>query len=103
MPNPATLDPQQRMLYGAELQPPPGYVFGTAVATTFSLEFETALAIPVSLALFAAEDRDELQNNPLALLEGAERIAGRVLIFLDAGRIQGHTKPHSRLCSLLER
>jgi hypothetical protein len=103
MPNPATLDPQHRMLYVAGLQPPPGYVFDAAVATTYSLEFETALAVPVSLALFAAEDRDELQNNPLALLEGAERIAGRVLVFLDAGHIQAHLKPHSRLCSLLER
>lgn len=98
-----SLDPEHRALYSANLQPPAGYVFDTAVATTFSLDFETAFAVPVSLALFAAENRDELLSQPLALLEGAERIAGRLLIFTDSGQIQGDTRPHSRLCSLFER
>ncbi len=97
------LDPEHRALYGANLQPPAGYVFDAAVATTFSLDFETTLAVPVSLALFAAENRDDILSHPLALLEGAERIAGRLLVFTDAGHIQAHTRPHSRLCSLLER
>jgi hypothetical protein len=101
--NRCSLDPEHRMLYGANLQPPAGYVFDAAVATTFSLDFETALAVPVSLALFAAENRDDILSHPLALLEGAERIAGRLLVFTDAGHIQAHARPHSRLCSLLER
>jgi hypothetical protein len=101
--NRRSLDPEQRTLYGANLQPPAGYVFDAAIATTFSLNFETALAVPVSLALFAAENRDEILAHPLALLEGAERIAGRLLVFTDAGHIQAHTRPQSRLCSLLER
>lgn len=101
--NKHSLDPEQRVLYGANLQPPAGYVFDAAIATTFSLDFETALAVPVSLALFAAENRDDILTHPLALLEGAERIAGRLLVFTDAGHIQAHTRPHSRLCSLLER
>ncbi len=87
-----SLDPEQRVLYGASLQPPPGYVFDAAVATTFSLDFETALAAPVSLALFAAENREDIISNPLALLEGAERIAGRLLIFTDAGHIQADSR-----------
>jgi hypothetical protein len=101
--NKRSLDPEERTLYGANLQPPAGYVFDAAIATTFSLDFETALAVPVSLALFAAENRDDILTHPLALLEGAERIAGRLLVFTDAGHIQAHTRPHSRLCSLLER
>ncbi|MBK5959512.1 hypothetical protein CCR97_15050 [Rhodoplanes elegans] len=101
--NRRSLDPEQRTLYGANLQPPAGYVFDAAIATTFSLDFETALAVPVSLALFAAENRDDILTHPLALLEGAERIAGRLLVFTDAGHIQAHARPHSRLCSLLER
>jgi len=101
--NRRSLDPEQRTLYGANLQPPAGYVFDAAVATTFSLDFETALAVPVSLALFAAENRDDILSHPLALLEGAERIAGRLVVFTDAGHIQAGTRPHSRLCSLLER
>lgn len=101
--NKRSLDPEHRTLYGANLQPPPGYIFDAAVATTFSLDFETALAVPVSLALFAAENRDEVLSHPLALLEAAERIAGRVIVFTDAGHIQASIRPHSRLCSLLER
>ena len=64
---------------------------------------ETALAIPVTLALFASEDRDELLKSPLALLEGLERTADRMAIFCEAGRIQARPAPQSRLCTLLER
>lgn len=103
MPVKSSLDPDHRTLYGASLQPPAGYALDAAVATTFSLDFETALAVPVSLALFAAENRDEILDHPLALLEGAERMAGRLLVFADSGHIQVQTRPHSRLCSLLEK
>lgn len=99
----ATLDPETRLLYGESLQAPPGYRFDAGVATTFSLDFETALAVPVSLALFAAENRDDILSHPIALLEGAERIAGRLAVYADAGRIQAGRGQHSRLCSLLER
>ena len=97
-----TLDPATRVLYGDSLQPPPGYVFDAGVATTFTLDFETALAVPVSLALFAAENRDDILSHPLALLEGAERISGRLVVFADAGHLHAQSRPHSRLCSLLE-
>lgn len=103
MANRATLDPEERVLYGESLAPPEGFVFDAAVATTFSLDFETALAAPVSLALFAAENRDEILTQPLALLEGAERIAGRLVVYSDVGHIHTQTQPQSRLCSLLER
>ena len=101
--NRTTLDPETRVLYGDSLQPPSGYVFDAGVATTFSLDFETALAAPVSLALFAAENRDDILAHPLALLEGAEQIAGRLVVFADAGHLHAQSRPHSRLCSLLER
>lgn len=103
MANKASLDPEARVLYGESLAAPSGYVFDAAVATTYSLDFETALAAPVSLALFAAENRDEILGQPLALLEGAERIAGRLAVYCDAGHIQAQTQPQSRLCSLLEK
>ena len=101
--NKRPLDPENRVLYGDSLRPPPGYAFDAAVATTFSLDFETALATAVSLALFAAENRDDILSNPLALLEGAERLADRLIIFTDAGHIHAQSQPQSRLCSLLER
>ena len=103
MPADIPLHPDVRNLYGAILRPPPGTVFDSGVATTFSLDFETALAIPVTLALFASESRDELLTSPLALLEGLERTSDRLAIFCEAGRIQAQSKPQPRLCALLER
>lgn len=103
MANRASLDPEARVLYGESLAAPSGYVFDAAIATTYSLDFETALAAPVSLALFAAENRDEILGQPLALLEGAERIADRLAVYCDTGHIQAQTQPQSRLCSLLEK
>lgn len=103
MANRTSLDPEVRVIYGESLAPPLGFVFDAAVATTYSLDFETALAAPVSLALFAAENRNEVLAQPLALLEAAERIAGRLAVYCDAGHILAQTKPQSRLCSLLER
>lgn len=99
----ATLDPETRLLYGESLQAPPGHRFDAGIATTFSMDFETALAVPVSLALFAAENRDEVLSHPIALLEGAERIAGKLAMFVDAGQIHTPAGAGSRLCSLLER
>ena len=103
MPSKRSLDPETRVLYGDSLQPPVGYAFDAAIATTFSFDFETALTVPVSLAFFAAENRDEILLQPLALLEGAERIAGRLVIFTDADHILGQSQAQSRLCSLLEK
>ena len=103
MPADRPLHPDVRSLYGGNLRPPPGTVFDAGVATTFTLDIETALAVPVTLALFASEDRDELLKSPLALLEGLERTAHRLAIFCEAGRIQAQSAPQSRLCTLLER
>jgi len=103
MPDRTTLDPELRTVYSASLHPPAGYALDSGIATTYSLDLETALTVPVSLALFAAENRDEILAHHLALLEAAERIAGRLLIFTDAGHIHAQTSQNSRLCSLLER
>ena len=103
MPPDLPLHPDVRSLYGASLRPPPGFVFDAGVATTFSLDLETALSIPVALALFSFEDTDDLLNSPLALLEGLERAADRIAIFCEVGRIQAQPAPQSRLCMLLER
>ena len=103
MPSELPLHPDVRSLYGASLRPPPGTIFDAGVATSFSLDFETALAIPVSLALFASENQDELLRSPLPLLEGLERTADRLVLFCEAGRIQAQPAAQSRLCTLLER
>lgn len=102
MPPEAALDPQNRALYGDILRPPPGYGFDCAVATTYTLDFETALVIPATLAFHAAESRQETLDSPLALLEGLERLAGRIAIYCEAGRIQGAPRGINRLTALLE-
>jgi hypothetical protein len=103
MTNRTSLDPEARVLYGESLAVPAGFAFDSAVATTYSLDFETALAAPVSMALFAAENRDEILGQPLVLLEGTERVANQLVVYCDAGHIQAQTQPQSRLCSLLEK
>lgn len=102
MPPDLPLHPDVRNLYGASLRPPPGYVFDAGVATTFSLDLETALAVPVALALFSSENTEELLKSPLALPEGLERTAERLAIFCEGGRIQAQPTPQSKLCTLLE-
>ena len=102
MPERTALDPATRRLYSDILRAPQGHVFDAAVATTFSLDFETALTVPATLAFQAAEARAQLLDTPLALLEGLERLASRIAIFCEAGRIAAAPKSPNRLTALLE-
>ena len=96
------LDPAQRALYVDILRAPAGFRLDAAVATTYSLDFETALVIPAALAFHAAEERREALGTPLALLDGLERMARRITIFCEAGRIHGRPSGANRLTALLE-
>lgn len=96
-------DPENRELYTALVRAPDGYTFGHAIATTYSLDFETALAIPMSIVFRDAENRDEMLRSPLALLQSVERMADRIAIYCDRGRIK-HARPNSaRLMTLYEK
>ncbi|MGM0560024.1 MAG: phospholipase D family protein [Pseudomonadota bacterium] len=101
MPNSPSLSPHDRSLYTENLRPPPGYLFDSAIATTYTLDLETLLTIPVSLSLFAVEDAQD-ESNPLALLEGIERTAERIVVFTEAGNIKAKENAFPRLCSLME-
>ena len=96
-------DPSSRSLYGASLHPPAGSVFDAGIGMTYSLDFETALAVQISLTPVLSGRRDDLLRNPLALLEALERNAKRLAIYCEAGRIQAQVAQQSRLCTLLER
>ncbi|MDF2142651.1 phospholipase D family protein [Paenirhodobacter sp. CAU 1674] len=102
MPNNATLDPENRALYGEILRAPAGYELDAAIATTYTLDFETALVIPATLAFHAAENRDQTLDTPLALLEGLERLSSKIAIFCEGGRIAGMPRGANRLTALLE-
>ncbi len=95
----ATLDPETRLLYGESLQAPPGYRFEGGVATTFSWTSMTALAVRSAWHCSRPRNRHELLSHPIALLEGAERIAGRLAVFVDAGQIHAGAGLGNRLCS----
>lgn len=98
----AALDPENRALYAEILRAPAGYELDAAVATTYTLDFETALVVPATLAFHAAENRQETLDTPLALLEGLERLSERIAIFCEAGRIKAVPKGANRLTALLE-
>ncbi len=102
MPDSAALDPQNRALYGEILRAPASFELDAALATTYTLDFETALVVPATLAFHAAENRQETLDTPLALLEGLERLSSRIAIFCEAGRIKAVPKGANRLTALLE-
>ena len=65
--------------------PPPGYVFDQAIGTTYSLDPTTVLSVPVHLAL--AGRRESGDADVLALLEGLRRVADRMTIYVQRGRM----------------
>lgn len=95
------LDPYDRLQLVSELRPPEGYEFDSGVGTTFSLDLESLLTVPLSLALCEFESRDEAMKNPEAVLEGLRRIAGKLFVFCHRGRIK-RPKEGTVLFSFLE-
>ncbi len=103
MPIESNFDPENRELYTSLVRSPDGYRFDHAVATTYSLDFETALAIPIAIVFRDAENRDDMLRSPLALLQSVERMAGRMAIYCDRGRIKEARPSAARLMALYER
>jgi hypothetical protein len=78
---------QDRLDYGEILRPPAGFVCEIVVGTTYSLDLETMLGVP--LALFFREEMDEnLLGNPIAILEGLRKSADKIALFCEGGQIQ---------------
>lgn len=94
------LNPNGRSLYTSALTPPPGMVFDKALATTFSLDLAVLLTVPVHLALLSAGARD-VPRDELAALEAVRRLADRVTVYAQRGRLQVPHPPHA-LYGLLE-
>lgn len=96
-------NPENRELYTSLMRAPDHYRFDNAVATTYSLDFETALTIPITIVFRDAENRDEMLRSPLALLQSVERMAGRMAIYCDRGRIKEARPNAARLMALYEK
>ena len=95
------LSPDQRTVAMDMLRPPAGYRIDQAVLTTYTLDLDVLLALP--LAVLAHSDRgvDELLEDPLLLLEALREAGERINVFVDEA---GIAVPHTNraLYALLE-
>lgn len=94
------LAPGNRVDFNAALVPPDGYALAAAIGTTFSMDFPTALTVPVALALRGAMERDEITASPLAALAAMQRLREKVMICVEAGNIHASKGPQSPLVAL---
>lgn len=74
------LEPDVRALLYDLLQPPPGFTLAHAVGTTFTLNLESALTVPLAFAGSRANADDAV-----GVLDALRRAADRVDIFAQAG------------------
>jgi hypothetical protein len=91
------LEPQTRAALTDMLHPPSGFSLSHAVATTFTLDLDTALTIPLS---FAAR-RVTADEDPIGILDAVRRAAAKVDIFAQAGQVSIEVPP-SALVAFLE-
>lgn len=95
------LDPKTcRVDYGQQLQPPEGYTLDSAITTTYTLDLDTLLAVPVALC-FSDTLEGELSGEKLALLEAVGQLKGKLKVFYQAGKIK-IPQAYNRLFVLLE-
>ena len=91
------LAPDSRALLLDALRPPPGYSLDRAVATTFTLDLESALMVPMALAGFRLEENP----NPIDIMAALRQMSERLDIFCQAGAISAAER-RSDLVVLLE-
>lgn len=93
------LEPDSRTMLSSSLLAPSGYTFDSAIGTTFGLDLTTLLHIPLFLAL--QHDTSEDAADGIEIIESLERVADRLTVFAQAGRI-GASGTHFKLYGLLE-
>ncbi len=91
------LAPDSRALLLDALRPPPGYSLDHAVATTFTLDLESALTVPLAFAGFRFEE----QLDPVEVIQALREMSARFDVFCQAGAISDRRWP-SDLLALLE-
>lgn len=95
------IQPKDRSTLTEALVPPAGFTFDTGIATTYSLDLGTLMALPLQLAWLATSEDVEAQRDPIRLLEGLRRTAKRLSVFSDRGRMHVPRLPHA-LMGLME-
>ena len=91
------LAPDTRELLLDALRPPPSHSLDHAVATTFTLDLEVALTVPLAFAGFQFDE----QTDPVEVMQALRAMSGRMDIFCQAGAIHAGKWP-SDLVALLE-
>lgn len=91
------LAPDSRLLLLDALRPPAGFLFDRAIATTFTLDLETALMVPLALSGHAIKESPD----PVEVMDAIRSCAGKIDIFCQAGGIRADRWP-SDLIGLLE-
>ncbi|MBP9727156.1 MAG: phospholipase D family protein [Gammaproteobacteria bacterium] len=95
------LNPKEHRLdYGDKLRPPIGFELSYALATSFSVELDTLLTLPVAMC-FDNTLEGNLQGEKLALLEAISQLKGRFKVFFQQGNIKIPYQ-FNRLFTLLE-
>ena len=93
------IDAEKRSLLTDALTPPPGYRFDTGIATTYSLDLVTLLALPLHLSWLACGEENSRQIDPIRLIEALRRTADRLTVFANvAGCWYPACHPHSWHC-----
>ncbi len=95
------LSPDTRTIAFELLRPPAGYDLDFALLTTYTLDLEAMLAVPLSILARADKGIDELLADPLLLLEALRQAGDRIHVFVDR---TGIAVPRSRreLYAMLE-
>ncbi|MEH7379116.1 phospholipase D family protein [Bacillus sp. JJ1533] len=78
---------KNRLNYSDMLKPPVGYEVEFAIGTTYSLDLEALIGVPLALSL-AEEMGHAFHDNPIFMLEGLRRASDKFLIFCEAGQIK---------------
>jgi hypothetical protein len=95
------LDPYDRRLLVEAVHPPEDHSLDCAVVTSFSLDLEAMLAIPLALSL-PATDGEPRTADPLTLLDALRRHAGNLHVFCQADGIQVPSRHHLLFSALEE-
>ncbi len=89
------LNPHDRQVYLDALKPPQGFTLHHAIGTTFSLDLETLLSIPLGFAVLDWENSEgKLDLNPVKLLHALRHLSTNITIFCQVGRIAVPHKHH---------
>lgn len=89
------IQPKERSTLTEAMTPPAGYTFDAGIATTYSLDIGTLMALPLQLAWLATSEDVSAQKDPIRLLEGLRRTAKRLSVFSDRGRMHIPRLPHA--------